>query len=182
MEWVRDELGREYGYLMVQPTIPEITAGDLERFMDAARQVEWAECIVMTTHAPHLYWHGHKLATPRKNRQAGNGETAQELGVRFYMANGGYKDVWGAWELDRSVIDIDSWGDLTEIAAQRQPDSAVISLLSGWLVLPISISACSAISAQATAPIMHIMTSCRRATRRIADPSGCAQPGCRADG
>ena len=129
MDWVIDELGEDNGYLMVQPTMPEVKADDLERFMSAADDLDAFSIVVMTVDDSHLYWQGHKLLSPRRNRQQQEGLIEQEIGVRFYMPTNSLYEPWGSWHLDRDVIDIDSWGDLSGVRHRYDRQTVVFNYI-----------------------------------------------------
>ena len=129
----------DYPLLVVQTTVPEITASDLNQFIDHMDSLGH-HAGVLGVPFNHILWHDGKIS-PRVNRQdlLGADIPAREIGVRYYRdGNMGSGINIGSvmYTLGRDVTDIDTFDDLATARRRLEERTVVFDFTAdeqiGW--------------------------------------------------
>jgi spore coat polysaccharide biosynthesis predicted glycosyltransferase SpsG len=117
----------DYPLLVLQPTVPEITATDLSTFVDAIDAANY-RAAAMSTPTHHLLWTDRPLQS-RTNRQTSK-PIWQEIGVRYHRQPPADPPNT-IWHLNRPIIDIDTYDDLTLARRHLERGEVVFDYLAG---------------------------------------------------
>ena len=122
----------DYPLLVVQPTVPEISASDLASFIDGIDAVGY-RAAAMSTPTHHLLWQNDLPLQERHNRQTVK-PVWQEIGVRYHRETSDPPTV--VWHLDKPISDIDTLDDLHTARRRLEAGDIVFDYVAdmeiGW--------------------------------------------------
>jgi spore coat polysaccharide biosynthesis predicted glycosyltransferase SpsG/CTP:molybdopterin cytidylyltransferase MocA len=143
VEWFRVENGYENSYLVVQPTVPEVTAAMLRDLMSKETNGAWA----LAVPSPHLHYQdGKPLWTSRENRQDSTSGITREVGVRWYPPDS--DGISHAHPITADLMDVDTLGDLAELRARADEWTVVFRCKVGPDIGHGHLTRCLAIAEQ----------------------------------